>query len=273
MEKIGENLPTLGQILLTDLRTGIYCCYQPTQDTISWDFGTALPEPKEEHQTTDAVSIAAHHPIGPPVSQFLSGQTEFVGRDTESHALRILVDRALAGNGAIIMLGGGPGVGKTRLATETAAYATSRGFQAFIGHCYERDEPHPYLPFVEIVETMLAQSGPERFAASMDGNAAELAQIAPRLRRVFPDIPPPQELPPPQARRYLTQSLGEYLARTAEARPLFLVLDDLHWSAESTLALVNFLAHRVDQLPMVIVGTYRDELMDAAPALARTWRN
>ena len=271
MEKIGENLPTLGQILLTDLRTGIYCCYQPTQDTISWDFGTALPEPKEEHQTTDAsVSIAAHHPIGPPVSQFLSGQTEFVGRDTESHALRILVDRALAGNGAIIMLGGGPGVGKTRLATETAAYATSRGFQAFIGHCYERDEPHPYLPFVEIVETMLAQSGPERFAASMDGNAAELAQIAPRLRRVFPDIPPPQELPPPQARRYLTQSLGEYLARTAEARPLFLVLDDLHWSAESTLALVNFLAHRVDQLPMVIVGTYRDELMDAAPALART---
>ena len=172
--------------MLTDLRTGIYCCYQPTQDTISWDFGTALPEPKEEHQTTDAVSIAAHHPIGPPVSQFLSGQTEFVGRDTESHALRILVDRALAGNGAIIMLGGGPGVGKTRLATETAAYATSRGFQAFIGHCYERDEPHPYLPFVEIVETMLAQSGPERFAASMDGNAAELARLLRACAGSFP---------------------------------------------------------------------------------------
>ena len=272
VEKIAENLPTLGQILLTEVRTGVYCCYEPADDTaMSWDLGAALPEPKEEPKTTDAsVSTAASLLIGPPVTQFLPGQTEFVGRDAESQALRNLVDRALAGNGAVIMLGGGPGVGKTRLATETAAYAITRGFQAFIGHCYERDEPHPYLPFVEIVEAMLAQSGAERFAASMDGNAAELAQIAPRLRRVFPDIPPPQELPPQQARRYLTQSLGEYLARTADARPLFLVLDDLHWSAESTLALVNFLAHRVDQLPMVIVGTYRDGLMDTAPALART---
>ena len=276
VEKIGENLPTLGQMLLRDIRTGLYCSYEPADaKVISWDLGIALAAPKEEREPTreatkDAVPIGDSALIGPPVSQFLSGQTEFVGRDAESQALRNLVDRALAGNGAVIMLGGGPGVGKTRLATETAAYAMSKGFGAFIGHCYERDEPYPYLPFVEIVEAMLAQSGAERFGASMGDNAAELAQIAPRLRRVFPDIPPPQELPTQQARRYLTQSLGEYLARTANARPLFLVLDDLHWSAESTLALVNFLAHRVDQLPMVIVGTYRDGLIDHAPALTRT---
>jgi predicted ATPase len=37
----------------------------------------------------------------------------------------------------------------------------------------------------------------------LEKNAFELAQIAPSLRRIFPDIPQPLELPPPQKRRYL----------------------------------------------------------------------
>jgi tetratricopeptide (TPR) repeat protein len=167
-------------------------------------------------------------------------------------------------------VGGEPGVGKTRLAMEAAAYAESRGFRSFIGHCYERDEPYPYLPFAEIFETMLAQEGRDDFRRLLGDNAGEMAQIAPRLQRIFPDIPPPGELPPQQARRYMFQSLTEYLARSVRRAPLFLVLDDVHWADESTLALLNFLAHRVDQMAMVIVGTYRDGEADSQPALMRT---
>ena len=94
------------------------------------------------------------------------------------------------------------GVGKTRLATEVAAYAADQGFLALMGHCYEREEPCPYLPFAEIIETALAQApSPEEFRQWLGDNAAELALIAPRLRRIFPDIPPPPELPPQQLRR------------------------------------------------------------------------
>src|SRR5262249_13461835 len=101
-------------------------------------------------------------------------------------------------------------------------------------------------------------------------NAAELALIAPRLRRIFPDIPTPPELPPQQMQRYLFQSLTEYLAWASRQTPLFLILDDLQWADESTLVLVHYLATRVGQMSVVIVGTYRDSPLDMPPTLVRT---
>ncbi|HKA55227.1 MAG TPA: AAA family ATPase, partial [Candidatus Binatia bacterium] len=137
--------------------------------------------------------------------------------------------------------------------------------------CYEREEPYPYLPFTEIIETALAQvPSPEECRRALGDNAAELAQIAPRLRRLFPDIPAPLALPSQQVRRYLFQSLAETLARAARRVPLFLILDDLQWADESTLALLHFLANRVGQIPAVIVAIYRDSELDENPALVRT---
>ena len=169
------------------------------------------------------------------------------------------------------MLWDGPGVGKTRLAMEMAEYASRVGFRCSVGHCYERDEPFPYLPFAEIIESNLAQAASlDDYRRRMGDNAAELAQIAPSLRRVFPDIPQPLELPPAQQRRYLFQSVSEALARAARTRPQLLVLEDLHWADESTLALLIHLANRIAQLPVVIIGTYRSGYSDDNPALVRT---
>jgi predicted ATPase len=94
--------------------------------------------------------------------------------------------------------------------------------------------------------------------------------IMPRLRRLFPDILPPPELPPQQMRRSLFQSLTECLARVSRQTPLFLILDDLQWADEATLALVHYLATRVGHMPVVIVGTYRDSTLDTNPVLVRT---
>ena len=76
--------------------------------------------------------------------------------------------------------------------------------------------PFPYLPFVEIIESDLAQAASlDDYRQRMGDNAAELAQIAPSLRRIFPDISQPLELPPAQQRRYLFQSVSEALGRAA----------------------------------------------------------
>ena len=97
------------------------------------------------------------------VSPFLFAErTAFADRETERAAIRALIDRALKGQGSLVMLGGGPGVGKSRLAMEMGEYASSVGFRCAVGHCYERDEPFPYLPFAEILESNLAR------AASLD---------------------------------------------------------------------------------------------------------
>ena len=168
------------------------------------------------------------------------------------------------------MLFDGPGVGKTRLAMEMAEYASRKGFRCAVGRCYERDEPFPFLPFAEIIESNLAQAASlDDYYRQMGPNAAEMAQIAPSLRRVFPDIPQPLELPPAQQRRYLFQSFSEALARAARTRPNMYLLEDLHWADESTLALLIHLADRIAQLPVVIVATYRGGYPDDNPALVQ----
>ena len=194
-----------------------------------------------------------------------------MGRENERGAIRAVIDRALSGHGSLIMLTGGPGVGKSRLAMEMAEYASQVGFRCSVGRCYEREEPFPYLPFVEILESNLAQAASlDDYRRQMGDNAAELAQLAPSLRRIFPDIPQPLELPPVQQRRYLFQSVSEALGRAARTRPQLNLLEDLHWADESSLALLVHLANRVAQLPLVIIGTYRDGYGESNPALVRT---
>jgi tetratricopeptide (TPR) repeat protein len=286
LERIAQGDAQLGDILSRCVKTGTFCSYQPDPDfPIGWEFAATdsdtTIEPAEQSiqrpiSSGDPASARADRAqasaVVLEVSPFsLAERTAFVGRETELSTIRVAIDRALSGHGSLLMLAGGPGAGKTRLAMEMAEYASRVGFKYLVGHCYERDEPFPYLPFVEILESALAQAASrDDFRRRMGENAPELAQIAPSLRRVFPDIPQPLELPPAQKRRYLFQSVSEGLANASRTRSHVLILEDLHWADESSLALLIHLANRVTQLPAIIIGTYRDRYSDNNPALART---
>jgi predicted ATPase len=278
LDRIAENDTTLGDILSRCIRTGTFCTYQPEPDApIAWEFAATLADsPAQPATTGDPASPGSDHRKAPPatlgISPFpLAERTTFVGRESEGRAIRGAIDRALSGHGSLVMLEGGPGVGKTRLAMEVAEYASRVGFRYCVGHCYERDEPFPYLPFVEIIESNLAQAASlDDFRFRIGENAPELAQIAPSLRRVFPDIPQPLDLPPEQKRRYLFQSISDALGRAAQTRSYLYILDDLHWADESSLALLVHLTNRIAQLPVVIIGAYRKGYSGDNPALART---
>jgi tetratricopeptide (TPR) repeat protein len=83
---------------------------------------------------------------------------------------------------------------------------------------------------------------------------------------LFPDIPPPLELPPEQSRRLLFNAVSSVLAATSAQTPIVLLLDDLHWADQGTLLLLIHLAHLIAKLPVLMVGTYRDfELTPAKP--------
>jgi predicted ATPase len=283
LERVAQSDSALGSIFAQCIKTGTFCSYQPDPNLpIAWEFaatdsGNSM-EPTQEQPVSsgEPVLLRADRPPSQPavleVSPFsLAERTAFVGREAEGSAIRAAIDRALSGHGSLVMLAGGPGVGKTRLAMEMADYASRVGFRCLVGHCYERDESFPYLPFAEILESSLAQAASlDEYRHRMGDNAAELAQIAPSLRRVFPNIPQPLELPLAQQRHYLFQSVSEALARSALTRPHLYLLEDLHWADESTLALLMHLVHRVAQLPIVIIGTYRSGYSNDNPALVRT---
>jgi hypothetical protein len=278
VERIAQSDATLGDLLSRCIKTGYFCSYQPDPDfPIAWEFDATTIEPTERRTpSSEPPPAPIYHPPTSPalleVSPFsFAGRTAFVGRESERSTIRAAIDRGLTGHGSVVMLAGGPGVGKTRLAMEMAEYASRVGFRYLVGHCYERDERFPFLPFAEIIENNLAEApSPDDFRRRMGDNAAELVQIAPSLRRVFPDIPQPLELLPAQKRRHLFQSVSDTMARAAETRSYVYIVEDLQWADESTLALLIHLANRVAQLPVVIIGTYRGGYSENNPALVRT---
>jgi tetratricopeptide (TPR) repeat protein len=195
----------------------------------------------------------------------------FVGRGAELAELRAGLEGAIAGRGRLLLLAGEPGIGKSRLAEELAGEAAARGALVLVGHCYEMEGATPYMPFVEIMEAGLAQApSPELYRQGLGEEAAEMARILPKLRRLFPDIPPPLALPAEQERRYFFNSVCDVVARASRLAPLLLVVDDLQWADEPTLLLTEHLAQRLPEMAVFMVGTYRDVDLDVSRPLART---
>jgi len=197
-------------------------------------------------------------------------RASFVGRAPERDLLRRLVDGAVAGRGGLAAIAGEPGIGKTRLTEEVATEAVSKGMRVLIGHCEERQGSPPYLPFAEILETAQRRLAVGDFQLVLGDAAGEMVKLLPGLRRSWPSLPAPLALPPEQERRYLFNNVTEVLERLATLAPLMLVLEDLQWADEATLLLVEHLARRVAQMPLLILATYRHTELDLGGALART---
>ena len=64
-------------------------------------------------------------------------------------------------------------------------------------------------------------------------------------------------------------SFREFVTRGAQTQPLLLVLEDLHWADDSTLLLTEYLAPLLPEVPVRIIGTYRDDEIDISHPLSR----
>ena len=269
LQKISEHNSQLGELLDRSIKTGSFSCYLANPRTpIAWRFSL-----DEGVKPSVAVEVSAPVFSRPETSlvQSLADRTTFVGRERERSALRRLLERVIGGDGAVAMIGGALGVGKTRIAGEFAAEASARGFVTLVGSCYDRENSLPFNPFVEILESAMAQSASqESFRNALGNDAGEMARLMPQLRRLFPDIPPPLELPPEQSRRILFNAVVELLGRSAASGPILLLFEDLHWADEGTLSLLNHIARSIAKIPVLILGTFRDNEIDSGGLFAQT---
>src|SRR5690606_6780230 len=121
-----------------------------------------------------------------------------------------------AGQGGLLLLAGGAGVGKTRLMQEGARDAAWRGVRVGWGHSCELSAPLPHQPLVEILQ---------------DADLGPLAEAWRReLGRLLPDLGlPPPTREPEQERGLLLQALARAFLALAESQPQLVILEDVHW--------------------------------------------
>lgn len=208
-----------------------------------------LVPPLEDENENDL--IGSHEP------------TAYIGRTADRAQLDAMVAAAAGGRGAMVLLAGEAGLGKSRLTRETVAGASRLGMMVLTGHCIDMVSPPPYQPHIDQIEQATRETTEERLRAALGENAPEVAKLMPSLRQRFDDIPPPPDLAPEQERRYMLHGVGEFIERAARNRALVLVFEDLHWADESTLLLLRHLGPRLPEVPLLVIGTYRPDELDA----------
>ena len=183
--------------------------------------------------------------------------TSLLGRDAEVATLRGAVDAATNGHGRVVLLAGEPGIGKTSLAVDCAAYADQRGARSLWGACWEGEGAPAFWPWIQALRVYAGDVDDEDLARHLGAGAGDILRLLPDLAPRLADSPAPPELEPEQARFRLFDAVATLLCRAAAQRPTLVVLDDLHWADESSLLLLSFVAAQLATNPVAIVGTYR----------------
>ena len=177
----------------------------------------------------------------------------FVGRDEELERLLALWKEATVGDRRLALLGGEPGIGKTRLAVELAGQIRDSGGIVLAGRCDE-DLGVPYQPFVEALRHYVTCAAERRLGRY----AGDLVRLLPELPELIAGLPEPLRSDPETERYRLFDALVAWLADVCAEAPVLLVLDDLHWAAKPTLLLLRHVLRSPEPLRLLMVGTYRD---------------
>lgn len=205
----------------------------------------------------------------------LAGQTRFVGRSAELATLAGWLQSACAGQGGVALITGEPGIGKTRIAEEFTAGLINTGVRTLWGKCYEGEGAPVFWPWVQVIRALIRPLSSDALRAHLDSGASEIAAIVPAIRDQLPDVPP-AAVTDEYARFRLFEAVTDLLQRAATEQPLVIVLDDLHWADVPSLLMLRHLATSLGNVPVLILGTYRDidvtrghPLADVLVALSR----
>jgi DNA-binding CsgD family transcriptional regulator len=167
-------------------------------------------------------------------------------RERELEVVRDALARALGGRGAAVLLEGVAGIGKTSLLEQICAAAPERGFAVAVGRGSALEESYAWGVVRQLFEPRLRGMSAATRGRTLAGAAALAGPV------VMPD-----SSGEPEASFGALHGLYWLVAALAEQRPQVLVVDDLHWADGASARFLEFLANRLDTLPVLVLAATR----------------
>jgi class 3 adenylate cyclase/tetratricopeptide (TPR) repeat protein len=230
--------------------------------------GPLLPSVLPTELASKRTPVLASLPIGNFLGALPDGP--LVAREAELRQIESALGAVVEGAGRMLLLGGEPGVGKTRLAQEATLAARNRGFLVATGRCYEPQQTVPYYPFLEAMA--------HAYKAAGVAVRAELPRRWPDVAHLLPDLPVGLETSAVASgsredQQRLFWEVTSFLQALAQTHPVALLLDDLQWADSASLDLVQHLARHTRACRLLVLGVYRDIEVTAAHPLEAVLRD
>jgi DNA-binding CsgD family transcriptional regulator len=182
-----------------------------------------------------------------------------IGRATDLATLHLLIDQAKDGRGHVALISGEAGIGKSRLVSEAKTYAATHNFLLLQGNCFPTDLSYPYAPLVDLLRSVAASHLATSFASDLAPFVREMHHLLPDVVSVPPDLAPLSTPDPEQQKRRLFTALAQFFTGQATKQPVLLVIEDIHWSDETSLEFLHYLARRCTASPLLVLLTYRSD--------------
>ncbi|MCY0999922.1 AAA family ATPase [Myxococcus sp. MISCRS1] len=221
----------------------------------------ARQRPRSADEVIAALCAATRRPL--PAESVTTRESflqaaRYVGRARELSLLSSVLDQALLGRGGGLLVGGESGVGKSRLLDELRPLALVRGAVVLRGQAVAAggspyQEWRPVLRWLSILTPL------------DDREASVLKPLVPDLDGVLGrPVPDPADLGAEMAQARLLQVVEDIFARLTQ--PTVVLLEDLHWAHGESLLLLSRLAARATGLPLLLLGSFRDDEAPGLPA-------
>jgi tetratricopeptide (TPR) repeat protein len=187
----------------------------------------------------------------------------FVGRGPERAVLDEVLQGAIRGEGAVVVLVGEPGVGKTCLADLASRRAAEVGLRVHWAQCWEWGGAPAFWPWVQLIRSLARDAQPEHLSEWLGQERGSVARLDPQLLETAGDVDQSPAGAP--ARFVLFDAATWFLRRAAATAPILLVIDDLHGADLASLHLLRFLAREIRGIPLVVLATCRSVDLEADP--------